>query len=426
MLVSSDAVHYVDSVRYDRPGKVPLQRMGTVERGCPHDCGLCGNHRQHTCVGVIEVTSACDLGCPVCFADAAVGEHLPLATVKGMIDTLVQCEGEPEVLQISGGEPTEHPDILDILRYAGEQGVRYPMLNTNGLRLVDPDFARAVAETVSSEGSAVGLPVIYLQFDGVTDGPNEALRGRPLVDLKLQAIENCRRFGMSVVLVPTVVRGINDHEMGAIVEMALDDPNIKGVNFQPATRVGRYALESEADPMTIPDVLSALDSQTEGVVGRDSFVTVPCPHPACSVCSYVYRDGETTLALLDLVDTEMFMKFMADQAVPFGQVVSETLESAASALNLDEMVGQDVSLGLVCCPTGFRVPDVRELIDRITMVTVHAFMDVGNFDLERAQKCCVTEVLPDGRMVPFCVHNALYRKDYVDGHAGHGGCDDGC
>ena len=410
-IISSNAAHYMDAARYERPGKEPLLRLSTSTRGCPHDCGLCEAHRQHTCVGVIEVTSVCDLGCNVCFADASDGEHVPLDTVKTMVDTLVECEGEVEVLQISGGEPTTHPDILEIVAYAGAAGVRYPMVNTNGTRLADPEFAKALANTVPTGGSAVGLPVVYLQFDGVTDDVYETLRGAPLLDLKLQAIDNCRANGMSVVLVPTVVRGVNDHQLGAILEFALSDPAIKGVNYQPAAKVGRYDVPGKA-PMTIPEVLEAVEAQTEGEVGMDSFVTVPCPHPACSVASYVYRDDEVTATLLDLVDTDLFMRHMADQAVPFGQMVSETIESAADVLEMADMVGEEIT-GLACCPTGIRVPPVRELIDRVTLVTVHAFMDPNNFDVERASKCCVTEVLPDGRMVPFCVYNNLHR---------HGGC----
>jgi uncharacterized radical SAM superfamily Fe-S cluster-containing enzyme len=407
-VVSSDAAHYVDAARYERPGKEPLHRLGTVERGCPYDCGLCEAHRQHTCVGVIEVTSVCDLGCSVCFADTSEGSHLPLDTVKGMVDTLIECEGEVEVLQISGGEPTTHPDIMEIVEYAGAAGVTYPMVNTNGVRLADPDFARVLAGTVPTGSSSVGLPVVYLQFDGVTDQVYEALRGEPLLDLKLEAIDNCRANGMSVVLVPTVVGGVNDHQLGAILEFALSDPAIKGVNYQPAARVGRYDVPGKS-PMTIPEVLKAIEAQTRGEVGTDSFVTVPCPHPACSVASYVYHDDEVTATLLDLVDTDLFMGHMADQAVPFGQMVSETIESAAEVLEMADMVGEEI-MGLACCPTGIRVPPVRELIDRVTLVTVHAFMDPTNFDLERASKCCVTEVLPDGKMVPFCVHNNLRRQ----------------
>jgi uncharacterized radical SAM superfamily Fe-S cluster-containing enzyme len=410
-VISSNASHYVDAARYERPGKEPLSRLGSVEKGCPHDCGLCPAHRQHTCVGVIEVTSVCDLECPVCFADASGGEHLPLETVRSMVDTLVECEGEVEVLQISGGEPTVHPDILEIVAYAGAAGVRYPMVNTNGIRLADPEFAKALADTVPTGNSAVGLPVVYLQFDGVTDDVFQTLRGSPMLDIKLRALDNCRDAGMSVVLVPTVVRGVNDHQVGAILELALSDPAIKGINYQPAARVGRYDVSGET-AMTIPEVLEAVEAQTDHEVGVDSFVTVPCPHPACSVASYVYRDDEVTATLLDLVDTDLFMKHMADQAVPFGQLVSETIESAADVLEMADMVGEEIE-GLACCPTGFRVPPVRELIDRVTLVTVHAFMDPSNFDVERASKCCVTEVLPDRRMVPFCVYNNLRR---------HGGC----
>jgi uncharacterized radical SAM superfamily Fe-S cluster-containing enzyme len=137
VLVYSNAQDFLASGKYNKPGAQPLHIQGAIDKGCPEDCGLCEAHEQHTCVGVIEITKACNLNCPVCFADSKNEFTLPLDKVKEMIDLYVKCEGEPEVLQISGGEPTLHPDIIEILKYTAKKGIKYPMLNTNGIKLAD-------------------------------------------------------------------------------------------------------------------------------------------------------------------------------------------------------------------------------------------------------------------------------------------------
>lgn len=238
VLIYSDADDYRNAARYNKPGKKPLHYQGSVVKGCPEDCGLCEAHLQHTCVGVIEITDRCNLKCPVCFADAKGSFTLPFERIKKMIDLYVKCEGEPEVLQISGGEPTLHPDIFRILEYVSQKGIKFPMLNTNGLKLANREFAEKISHTIENDDLPVGKPLIYLQFDGLSDDTYRTLRGRLLLDLKMQALENCRELGMTVALVPTIVKGVNEHEIGPIIDLALSDSNIKTVDFQPVTLVG--------------------------------------------------------------------------------------------------------------------------------------------------------------------------------------------
>jgi uncharacterized radical SAM superfamily Fe-S cluster-containing enzyme len=328
-----------------------------------------------------------------------------------MIDLYVKCESNPEVLQISGGEPTIHPNIIEILEYVGQKGIQYPLLNTNGIKLADPDFARKISETMDSHAFNQGVPIIYLQFDGFSDDIYRALRGRPLLDEKMRAIANCKEFGMNVALVPTIVKGINDHEIGKIVEFALSDNNLKVVNFQPATTAGRYTLDKKNGRITIPELLENLESQTNAIVKKNNFINVPCPHPICSMCTYVYKRGDTVLTLTEFMDIEDYMEQFVNRTLPDRELISEVHEALDTLFSMSAVMSSETTKDALCTSCGIAIPKIKEMVENITMLAVHHFMDVFTFDLKRAKKCCVTEILPDGNMIPFCIYNNLRRKD---------------
>ncbi len=209
-VVYGDAEMYFDALRFNKPGTLPLETQTEVVDGCPLDCGLCPDHKQHACLGLIEVNTACNLDCPVCFADSGHqpdGFSLTLEQVEAGLDAFVAAEGEPEVVMFSGGEPSIHPQILEFCAMARDKGVQTVVLNTNGIRLAhDRTFARALAE----------LDVrIYLQFDGLEADTHLALRGRDLRAAKTAALDHCAEAGLAVMLVAAVEPGVNDHEMGA-------------------------------------------------------------------------------------------------------------------------------------------------------------------------------------------------------------------
>ena len=187
---------------------------------------------------------------------------------------MVAAEGRPEVLQLSGGEPTIHPEFLEIFKYACAQPIDIVMINTNGVRLArDPDFLEAVAEFRHRSE-------IYLQFDGFDDTTYRHLRGEPLIETKLQAVEALGRAGMRVILVCTVQAGVNEHEIGPIVRFALERPWITGVSFQPASYVGRHVLPDELERrVTFPDVIQAIARQCPDVWQEADFSPLPCAHP---------------------------------------------------------------------------------------------------------------------------------------------------
>jgi len=406
-LVSSDAAWMLDSAKYNKPGAIPYDFATAVEKGCPFDCGLCPEHQQHTCIGIIEITSRCNLGCSTCFADAGSGYDLSLAQVETMLDRLLETEGRPEVVQISGGEPTIHPQILDILAAAKDRNIRHVMLNTNGLRLAtDPDFVEALAAY---------SPTIYLQFDGLTASTHQALRGRDLREIKLQALNRLAEAGMTVVLVATVVRGVNEHEIGAIARFGLGHPAVWGISYQPVTFTGRCSGTDPLNRSTLTDVLHLLEDQTDGLFEVSDFIPVPCPHPACSACTYAFVDGDTVTPITRILNVDDYLDFVTNRTLP---ELSDQIQGALEALwSMAASMGSDGttnSLNCVACGIDLPLPDDRDLIrQHFFMVQVHGFMDVHTFDLNRLMKCCVNELLPDGRAVPFCAYNNLGYREQV-------------
>ena len=407
-LVSSDADWYLSSLKYNKPGAIPCQFATTVEQGCPFDCGLCPEHQQHPCVGLIEITTRCNLACPTCFADASTGYDLTLKQVEGMLDRLLETEGQPEIVQISGGEPTIHPQILDILAAAKARGIRQVMLNTNGLLLADePDFVQQLAPY---------QPTIYLQFDGLTASTDQTLRGRDLRLIKQQALDHLAGAGLCAALVPTIVRGVNDNEIGDILRYGLEHPAVLGINYQPVTFAGRCLHRN--DPLhriTVADVLHALQAQTGNLFRVSDFRPVPCPHPTCSACSYAFVDSDRIIPIPRLLNVDDYLDFVTNRSLPD---LSVELQSVLDALwSMAAVVGSDKTssaLSCIACASSVALTSKPELTrEHFFVIQVHGFMDEHTFDVKRLMKCCVHELLPDGRAVPFCAYNNLGYREQV-------------
>lgn len=404
-LVYSDATLYVNSLRYNKPGTIPLAFSTEVKAGCPYDCGLCPEHKQHTCLGIIEVNTGCNLACPVCFADAGDGYTLTLEDVERMLDRFVECEGEPEVLQFSGGEPTLHPEILTMLRAAKRRPIKYVMLNTNGLRLArDARFVAQLAE--------IG-PTIYLQFDGLTAETSIRLRGKNLVDEKLRALDRLADAGLKAILVAAVERGVNEHEAGPLVRFALGHPAVRGITFQPVTHVARHLSFDPMERITIPDVIRAIEVQTEGLFVQRDFVPVPCCFPTCSSVTYAYVDGKRVTPLPRVLDVHRYLDYIANRTVPdLPAEVRRALEGLWSASAIPGTARAADQFACASCDLGLDL-GVRDLADRIFMITIKDFMDAYTFSVKNVMKCCVAVLVPDGRMIPFCAYNTLGYREQI-------------
>lgn len=403
-------VEYYDRNELSQPARLPVAFGTEAEKGCPYDCGLCPEHEQHTCIALIEVTSSCNLKCPMCFAESGPGgEHISFDTFTGLVDRYVHLEGIPDVLQISGGEPTIHPDIVRMAQYAYESPVQAVMINTNGIRLAhDPELLKQLAPMRDKLE-------IYLQFDGFDNATYQALRGEELIEVKLAALDNLQKHNLRCTLVCTVDHRTNLHEVGKVVQFGVERPFIRGVSFQLATYCGRHIeaidLESRA---TMPDLVRAIVDQTESMVSETDFYPLPCAHPNCHMMCYLYRGGEKPTSISRMIDVEKHVDLIANSVIytpaRARQIVAKYLEQAGGCGCGPEGCGpEDPSLN------EFMVKALAEKLngEEVFRITLTAFLDVHNFDTRRAMKCCIAHLLPSGHMVPFCTYNTLYRDGFL-------------
>lgn len=266
-LISDDLAYWRSQKDWLKPGDRPLRTQTRTEAGCPFDCGLCPDHEQHSCLAIIEINSACNLACPVCFADAEDmhGGHLPLATIEHMLDALVESEGEPDLVQLSGGEPTLHPQFFEILDAVKRRPIRHVMINTNGIRIAQD------AAFVTRLASYAPRLEVYLQFDSLDDDALVNLRGARLSRIRRAALEALERVGLSTTLVAVVKRGINDGEIAAIVRHALEWPCVRGVTFQPVQDAGRNeGFDGKANRMILSQIRREVVKA--GVFGEEDMI----------------------------------------------------------------------------------------------------------------------------------------------------------
>jgi 7,8-dihydro-6-hydroxymethylpterin dimethyltransferase len=406
-LVYGDAEAYVAHLRFNRPGSIPLEFSTDVKHGCPHDCGLCPDHQQHACVGIIEVNSGCNMDCPLCFANAGPGFSLTLGEVEEILDHFVTAEGQPDVVQFSGGEPTIHPDLIPMIRAARAREIPLVFINTNGRRIAwDDEFLGALAEV---------KPALYFQFDGFEDRTYELIRGEAgLLSEKIRALDRLAEAGLHVVLVPAIERGVNDHEVGDIVRFALEHPAVRAINFQPAFHAGRFLAHDPMQRVTIPDVIGWIEEQTTGLFTASDFVPIPCCFPTCNSATYAYveeHSGEV-IPLPRLLEVEHYLDFVTNRAVP---TLDEELRQALAGLwSTAALPGSDRSaadLALSCAACDLPSLDLGDLYQRFFMIMLQDFMDPWTFNQKNAMKCCKEILLPGGKQIPFCTYNSVgYRE----------------
>ncbi len=426
-------VEMYDRMDYSLPARLPAKTFTRMEKGCPYDCGLCEEHEQHTCVGLVEITSSCNLKCPMCFAASGPGgKHLSLDDAKRSIDRLVESEGRPEVLQLSGGEPTIHPEFLDILAYAVAQPIDYIMINTNGLRFAKDD------ELISTIALHKHRIEIYFQLDGFNEQTSLALRGESLVPQKLRALEKLGEAGVNVTLVATLQGGVNLDQIGPLVRFAADRDWITGLSLQPATYSGRYYLPEELENrITFPDVIQAMEEQTEGMFQVNDFFPLPCAHPNCHQLCLAYRHPQGLTPLTRFVNAKENLDLLAN-GISFTReegvrLIQQYLARQACCGpggcgdSSSTPISQMQSSSIKSLPILSQTANVQSTADdffaqallkqlgakNLFRITINNFLDMYNFDVRRVMKCCTHHVLPSGHVIPFCAYNVLYREGHI-------------
>lgn len=372
----------------------------TVKHGCPHDCGLCPEHRQHSCCVLLEVTQRCNLSCPICFASAAdAGNDPSLAEIDAWLRQL-QRHGSPVNIQLSGGEPTVRDDLPEIVSRCRAMGFDFVQVNTNGLRLAkDSDYAQRLVDA--------GLDCVFLQFDGVSDAVYQRIRGARLLTIKKTAILRCADAGLGVVLVPTLVPGANVDEIGAIVDFAVARaPAIRAVHFQPISYFGRYPTPpADGDRFTLPEVMRELERQSGGGIRATDFAPGSAENAYCSFSGkfFIGADGRLSAAANESSDGCCSPSSGCGCGLP---------ASGDHAQNARRVVAGQWAAEAKTAP----IPDAPGIkIDSFDAflakrrhsfsISGMAFQDAWTLDIERLRECFIHVVSPDRRIIPFCAYN---------------------
>jgi len=429
-------VYWSDYAQYERAEKfrhdgsgLKNPRTKTV-KGCPYDCGICPEHKSHTALAIIDVTNRCNLKCPVCLANAAAAGYVYQPTkeeIRGMLENLRKNDPVPATaLQFSGGEPTIRNDLFELIRMAKDMGFRHLEVNTNGVRLSQSvDYCKQLKEA--------GMSTIYLQFDGLTADVYKFIRGIDLLDIKMKAIENCRKAGIdSMVLVVTLVKGVNDNQLGDIIRFAVKNFDvIRCINVQPVSLCGRLPeTEREKMRITIPDFMRLVEEQTEGTIKVSDFYPVPTvvpvskavgalkdknyvefsAHPHCGMATYLFIDKGKIIPITKYGNIEKFVGTV-------NSVYNDAMKGNKRRAKMRLLAAaRHIKLGFLRKYVWkvIKEGDYKALGDlqrqAILLSSMH-FMDPYNFDLERVQRCVIHYAVPDGRIIPFCTMNSIHRPE---------------
>ena len=404
VLIATDIEYYKNTRNYNKPSEAPLKTNTNTHYGCPYDCGLCQDHEQHSCLTVIEITDRCNLTCPTCYAMSSphYGRHRTVEEVEAMLDTIVANEGTPDVVQLSGGEPTLHPEFFRILDIAKTKPIRHLMVNTNGIRIAnDEGFAERLATYMPDFE-------LYLQFDSFKPEALIQLRGKDLTDTRKKALEKLNALNLSTTLVVTLQQGLNDDEVGEIIDFALKQKCVRGVTFQPVQVAGR---NEDFDPskhrITLTDVRRKILEQSP-VFQPNDIVPVPC-NPDALAMGYALKIGGEVFPLTRYIDPSILLN-SARNTIVYEQdenLHEQVIRIFSTGVSVDA-VTEDMQ-SLLCCLPQIQAPGLS--YDNLFRIIIMRFIDAFDFDVRAIKKSCVHIVHKDGRIIPFETMNLFYRDE---------------
>jgi 7,8-dihydro-6-hydroxymethylpterin dimethyltransferase len=400
-LVSTDVEYFKRCKAYIKPGDMPQRFQTEIEQGCPNDCGLCPDHEQHSCLSLFEIIDECNMQCPVCFADSAPGKgnSRGMPEIERMLKTILASEPAPDLVQVSGGEPTLHPRLMEILRLLKASPIRHLMLNTNGIRIArDPQLVQELARLKP------GFEV-FLQFDSLQAAALRNIRGQDLRAVRRQALEQLERHNLSTTLVCVIRKGVNDEEIGEIIRHAQQWRCVRGVTFQPVQDAGRNQGSTPAHRITLSEIRSRI-IEADNPFGDADMIPLPC-HPENICIGYGIRSGNKLTPVTGLLPREELLKGI-DNTITFEK--SDRLREAFYRLfSLDacgEQTTENLQTMLCCLP---RVEAERLTYENVFRIVIMGFMDRYDLDIGSVKRSCTHFVQPDGRIYPLETWNLFHR-----------------
>ncbi|MCE4555785.1 radical SAM protein [Roseateles cellulosilyticus] len=408
VLVSDDADYYrLCREVYVKPPEMPQRFATPMAYGCPYDCGLCPDHMQHSCLSIVEISDHCNLRCPTCYAASGPERltHRSLNEVIAMLEAIVASEGEADVVQLSGGEPTLHPQFFDILDAAKARPIKHLMVNTNGLRLAqDAAFAERLASY------APGLEV-YLQFDSLKRDALMDLRGADLRRPHDEALSRLEALGLSTTLVMTVKRGVNDDEIGDVIRHGQSFSCVRGVTLQPIQNAGRVeAYDAAKHRLTVSELRRRIAEQS-GVFTPADVLPVPC-NPDTLAMAYAIRSQDAKSGLVPLtryLDPATLLSGDRSTIVFEGDPALKAAVFKLFSTNHSPESGANCLSELLCCLPKIVAPQLS--YRDVFRVLIVQFMDAQSLDIRSLKKSCIHIARPDGRLIPFESYNLFYRDE---------------
>ncbi len=404
VLIATDVEYYKNIRNYNKPSEMPLKFNTHTHYGCPYDCGLCADHEQHSCLTVVEITDRCNLTCPTCYAMSSphYGRHRTVEEVERMLDIVVANEGKPDVVQISGGEPTVHPDFFEILNIAKTKPIRHLMVNTNGIRIAKD---KAFAERLASH-----MPdfEIYLQWDSFKPDALKTLRGQDLTDVRSKALEYLNEYNLSTTLVVTLQKDVNDDEIGKIIDFALQQRCVRGVTFQPTQIAGRLTEFNPAtDRITLTDIRQKILEQTT-VFQPNDLIPVPC-NPDALVMGYALKLGGQVFPMTRYINPADLLNNSKNTIIyeQDEQLHAQMLKIFSTGISVDRV--ENNFKELLCCLPQIHAPGLS--YNNLFRIIIMRFIDAWDFDVRAIKKSCVHIVHKDGRIIPFETMNLFYRDE---------------
>jgi len=417
VLISSNAAWYHKTLEYPAVLKPPRIVRKAVETGCPYDCGACGAHQQITYLPVLAITSACNLDCPICYTinknDNAY--HMSLDEFAGILDVMKTNDPDMKIINITGGEPTLHPQLPQLIRMCHDAGIHRITVSSHGLTFINNE---ALLEQLAELNTRM-----VLSFDSFNDDVNDRMIGAKVLKAKLKILDLFDKYDIDTTLIPVIAKGVNDNELGMLLELLMTRDCIRSLEIHSMTFTGQGGTGFDLDSrITTYDVIDSIAKYSGGLIGVDDFVPSPCAHPLCYQTCYLLDTADqgyvpfarfmSKQQIRTLLTDNLYMEPGARLEQVFQDVINELWASdMPSELNDSVLRTIKQNLNAMFPSRAISYAEQQRISERSAKtIYIHSHMDEHNFDSDRIRQCCVGVPSPDGSNIPTCAYNILYRE----------------